>query len=341
MPARPLTLALAGDVMLGRLVDRAIAERGFAYPWGDLLPLLQQADAFLVNLECTLTAHTERWHDGQYKPFYFRAAPSAVTTLELGRVDFASLANNHSGDFGTAGMLETLDALDRAGIAHAGAGRDLAAAREPARLAVDGRRIGIVAFADHPAAWAATPMTPGINYVPIPAAPEDFAAVESALAAAGRQADLVVFSIHWGPNMRARPPRHFREFARRVLAAGADIFWGHSAHLVQGVEVWHGKLILYDAGDLVDDYRVDPELRNDDSALFLVQVSPPRIERLDVVPVRIARMQVNRARGEDRARFIHRFRTLSAEFGTEVIDGPHGVSVPIPPGPPQPGAGAG
>src|SRR3712207_4784257 len=114
--ARPLTLALAGDVMLGRLTNRAIAARGFAYPWGDVLPVLEQADSFLINLECTLTAHTERWRDGaSYKPFYFRADPPVVRTLELGRVDFACLANNHSGDFGTAGLLETLDVLDRAG----------------------------------------------------------------------------------------------------------------------------------------------------------------------------------------------------------------------------------
>jgi poly-gamma-glutamate capsule biosynthesis protein CapA/YwtB (metallophosphatase superfamily) len=201
--ARSLTLAIAGDVMLGRLVNAAIAQYGPAYPWDGLLPLLRQPDLFLVNLECALTRETALWHDGEYKVFYFRADPAAVETLKLGRVDFVSLANNHTLDFGTAGLLETIAVLDQAGIAHAGAGADLAAARRPARLRVGDTRISVVAFADYPAVWAATPTTPGINYTPVSLAPQDFAAIEHALAEARTDADLVVFSIHWGPNMCA------------------------------------------------------------------------------------------------------------------------------------------
>ena len=103
-----------------------------------------------------------------------------------------------------------------------------------------------------------------------------------------------------------------------MIEAGADVFWGHSAHIVQGVEVWHDKPILYDTGDFVDDYAVDPELRNDLSALFLLRTRPPAIERIDVVPVSIARCRVNRARGADRAWWCQRFTALSAELGTDV-----------------------
>ena len=84
--------------------------------------------------------------------------------------------------------------------------------------------------------------------------------------------------------MRSRPTSEFRVFARRVIEAGADVFWGHSAHIVQGVEVWRGKPILYDTGDFVDDYAVDPNLRNDLSGLFL-RVRPPGFQRIDIVPV--------------------------------------------------------
>jgi poly-gamma-glutamate capsule biosynthesis protein CapA/YwtB (metallophosphatase superfamily) len=76
-------------------------------------------------------------------------------------------------------------------------------------------------------------------------------------------ADLVVFSIHWGPNMRQAPPDEFKQFARAVLDAGADIFHGHSAHIFQGIEIYKGKPILYDIGDLIDDYYVDIVNKND------------------------------------------------------------------------------
>jgi poly-gamma-glutamate synthesis protein (capsule biosynthesis protein) len=315
----PIVLALAGDVMLGRLVDQVIAERGFAWPWGNLLPVLRGADLFLMNLECALTAETERWHDGQYKAFYFRADPSVIQTLRIGRVDFASLANNHAGDFGTRGLLDTVEHLDRAGIAHAGAGANLAAAQRPALLTAGGWRIAVLACADYPAAWAASAGGPGLNYTDIALDPATIAPIERALAAARRSADLVVFSIHWGPNMRPRPTRLFRDFARRVIDSGADIFWGHSAHVPQGIEVWRDRLILYDTGDFVDDYRVDPELRNDLSALFLVRVLPPRVLGVELVPVHIHDMQVTLAAGGERDWFTRRMSELCGEMGTAVV----------------------
>lgn len=313
------TIALAGDVMLGRLVDEVIAKRGPIYPWGDLLPVVRQADLFLINLECAVTSRTEEWHDGERKVFYFRADPArAAPTLAAGRVAFASLANNHAGDFDIAGLLETGEVLDRLGIAHAGAGIDLAAARAPARLNAGNLRVAVVAFADHPAVWAATPTSPGINYLPVSTAPATLAVVEETLAQAREDADLVIFSIHWGPNMRSRPTPGFREFAHRVIAAGADVFWGHSAHIVQGIELWQGRPILYDTGDFIDDYAVDPELRNDLSALFLLRVGASAVERVDLLPVAITHCQVNRAQGREREWIVRRLTELCNEFGTDV-----------------------
>jgi poly-gamma-glutamate synthesis protein (capsule biosynthesis protein) len=315
--------------MLGRVVNRVIAEHGSAYPWGDVLPAVGGADCFLINLECALTDHTERWSDGGHKPFHFRANPRVVETLQVAGVDFAALANNHAADFGMTGLLDTIRHLDEAGIAHAGAGGDILAAREPTFLTVAVWRIGIVALADHPAAWAAGPTAPGINYTPVSLAAQHFKAIEQALAMARQQADLVIFSIHWGPNMLARPIPAFRGFAHRVIEAGADIFWGHSAHVVQGVEVWHGRPILYDTGDFVDDYAVDPVLRNDLSGLFLLRARPPATARIDVIPVAIGRCQVNRARGAERDWFVERFTALCAECGTAVLAVGEALTVPV------------
>lgn len=318
---RPITVALAGDVMLGRGVNEVIPSRGYAYPWGDVLSLLQRADLLLINLECALTAETRRWHDG-YKAFYFRAEPDVVETLRVGGVDFASLANNHAGDFGTSGFLETVAVLDRAGIAHAGAGADLISARAPARLAANDLRIAVVAFADYPEAWAASRETPGINYIPVSTEHETLRVVEHALAEARAGADLVIFSIHWGPNMRSHPTAAFQRFARWVVDSGADLFWGHSAHVVQGIEIWNGRPILYDTGDFVDDYAVDPELRNDLSALFLLRVDPPRVVGLDLEPVAIGDRCVTLARGRNRDWFAARITELCAEMGTQVVEIP-------------------
>ncbi|HEV8573694.1 MAG TPA: CapA family protein [Dehalococcoidia bacterium] len=311
------TIAVAGDVMLGRLVNRVIQAQGPQYVWGDLLPLLREADLFLVNLECTLTSRTEPWHDGGYKPFHFRAEPSAVDVLKVAGVDFACVANNHIGDFGAQGLIETVRVLDSAGIAHAGAGIDLAAAREAAVLEASGWRVATISATDQARDSAAGETTPGTNYVQICTDKEDFAPVAESIRSARQRADLVIFTIHWGPNMRLRPTPDFRAFARAVIHAGADIFWGHSAHLVQGIEVRDGKPILYDTGDFIDDYAVDPELRNDLSALFLVRVRPPVVEKVMVIPVAIHHMQVNLAQGAESDFFVGRLAQLSSEMGTQ------------------------
>jgi poly-gamma-glutamate synthesis protein (capsule biosynthesis protein) len=316
--------------MLGRMVHESLARGDYARPWGNVLPVLEPADLFLVNLECVLTKRTERWSDGGYKPFYFRADPAAVATLKAGGVDCVSLANNHTGDFGMEGLRDTLVALDAAGIAHAGAGVDRWSAREPALLTVGGTRVSVVAWADYPAEWAATPTAPGINYVPVSLEPEHFGEVAVALAIAREQADLVVFSIHWGPNMRARPTPEFRAFAHAVIDAGADIFWGHSAHVVQGAELRRGRLILYDTGDLVDDYAVNQHLRNDLSAVFVVRVRPPTVEAVEIVPVHIDNLQATLARDPDRAWFLQRFRRHCEELGTKVTVEPRAVHLAVP-----------
>jgi poly-gamma-glutamate synthesis protein (capsule biosynthesis protein) len=319
-----MVLGLAGDVMLGRLVNDVVHERGYAYPWGNTPTLLLSLDAFLVNLECALTRRVEKWRDAYSRPFHFRADPDLANCLRAARVNYASLANNHIGDFGPEGLLDTIAALDAAGIAHSGAGPDVGAARRAAMLTVRGLRVAVLAFADYPDTWAATADRPGLNYTAVPAPDDDFTTVAAAIAEARAAADLVVFSIHWGPNMRAQPPADFIHFAHRVIDAGATIFWGHSAHILQGVEFRGHGVILYDTGDFVDDYAVDAELRNDLGALFVVEAAPHRAHGLSLVPLRIDHMQVNRASGADRTWVVRRMELLCEEFGTVVEERPDG-----------------
>lgn len=322
-----ISIALAGDVMLGRLVNEAIPRRGYAYPWGNMLDTLRDADLLLINLECALTGHTQAWGGGTAKMFYFRADPPVLETLQLGGVDYTSLANNHAGDYGDEGLLETVRLLDSGGIKHAGADANWSAAREPARLEAGGLRVAVLSFADYPEEWAAGPAKPGINYTPVSLQPGNFEKVRAAIDAAREDADLVVFSIHWGPNMNDRPLKGFREFAHAVIDAGVEVFWGHSAHVVQGIEIYDGRPILYDTGDFVDDYAVDERLRNDLSALFRLSVSDHEVRSVEIIPVKIDDMQVNRAEGAERTWFLRRFTELCHEMKTGVVETEGGATI--------------
>src|SRR5215207_485835 len=310
------TLALTGDVMLGRGVNEALRAARPAEPWGDVLPLLLSADLRIINLECAITEHRRPWSRTP-KVFHFRADPEAIEALKSARVDACSLANNHTLDFEERGLLDTVAYLEAAGIRYAGAGRNLEEAARPVLL--DGE-VALVAFTDNEPPFAAGPDKPGTNYLPVSTEPEVLRRVEEAIGAArDAGARTVVFSNHWGPNMVRRPPEAFRRFARAVVDRGADVYYGHSAHVFQGVEVYRGKPILYDTGDFIDDYAVDPELRNDRSFLCLVSVEGGMFRRLELFPVVLSFAQTERATGGEREEILRRMERLSAEFGTTFV----------------------
>ncbi len=211
-------------------------------------------------------------------------------------------------------MLDTLAHLEAADIRYAGAGRDGEEAVRPALL--EGG-VALVAFTDNEPPFAAGPGKPGTNYLPASVEPEVLRRVEEAIGAPREAgARTVVFSNHWGPNMVERPREVFRRFARAVVDLGADVFYGHSAHVFQGVEIYRGKPILYDTGDFIDDYAVDPHLRNDRSFLFRVSVEDRALERLELFPVILPYARVELAGGTERETILDRMVSLSAEMGT-------------------------
>ena len=311
--AREIKLSLTGDVMLGRGVNEALRAARPEQPWGDTLPLLLSADLRVINLECAITEHKRPWSRTP-KVFHFRADPPAVEVLRAARVDACSLANNHTLDFREQGLLDTLAHLEAAGIRYAGAGRDPEEAARPVLL--EGG-VALVAFTDNEPPFAAGPDKPGTNYLPVSTEPAVLRRVEETIAAAREAgAETVVFSNHWGPNMVRRPPDAFRQFARAVVDLGADVYYGHSAHIFQGVEVYRGKPILYDTGDFIDDYAVDPDLRNDRSFLFRVSVEGGELRRLELFPVVLPYARVELAEGAEREAILDHMASLSGEMGT-------------------------
>ena len=317
-----LTLALMGDVMLGRYVNEILKSLSPAEMWDDLLPHLAQADLRIVNLECALTRHLDPWARTP-KMFHFRADPSAVSVLQAARIDACVLANNHILDFEERGLRDTLRVLRANGIRYAGAGVDATEAAKPAMLEVQGEspcRVALLSCTDNEPAFAADARRPGTHYLEISMRQETLAGVAKNIASARSQgADCVVFSNHWGANFVERPAPEFRSFARQVIELGADVYYGHSAHICQGIEIHRGKPILCDTGDFIDDYAVHPLLRNDRSCLFKVMFAEGRLCRIELLPVSLDVGYVAAARGKEYEEICARMEMLCAEFGTMLM----------------------
>ena len=127
--------------------------------------------------------------------------------------------------------------------------------------------------------------------------------------------------------MRRRPTPAFEAFARAAVDHGIDLIHGHSAHLFQGVERYRQGLVLYDTGNILDDFPVDPDFRNDWSFVFLVEADATGQHRLRLVPVRLGYGRVDLATGAEFEAIVERMRALCAALGTPVVRTAEGLEV--------------
>ena len=291
---RRAKLGFVGDVMLGRAIDDLLRSHAPEDVLGDIHPLLRQADAVLGNLECAITDRKRVW-SASPKAFHFRAGPHAVKLLTAGNVRYVSLANNHILDCEVEGLRDTLRHLDRAGIVHAGAGMSAAEATAPSIVQTGDLRIGILSATDNEPPFAAVDGNAGTNFFPRDDPSSILQWVESQVPRLRNEGvDVVVFSVHWGPNLLEVPPPPIQRLAHALIDLGVDIVHGHSAHVFQGVER-HGRgLILYDCGEFIDDYETDPVLHSDWAFLFLVDVDEEGVGDLHMVPfdIRAGRLRL-------------------------------------------------
>ena len=127
-----------------------------------------------------------------------------------------------------------------------------------------------------------------------------------------------ILSLHWGPNMVGRPAALLRRLAHAAIDMGWKIVFGHSAHVFHGIELRRGCPILYAAGDLVDDYAVDPQWRNDHQLLFELELDGERLRRILLHPLFIAQCRTVPADATQAAWIAGRMRALCGEFGTRI-----------------------
>jgi poly-gamma-glutamate synthesis protein (capsule biosynthesis protein) len=272
--------------------------------WGDALEEFQREapQAKVINLETTITRSVTPWQD---KEVHYKMSPENISCLTAAGIDCCVLANNHMLDWGIAGLLDTLEALDKAGIKHAGAGHNLGEAQAPAILETgDDCRVIVFSLGSIssgiPAEWSAQEDRPGVNV--IETQPGDpVCSLAKAIREHRRKGDVVVASIHWGGNWGYKIPSSQRKLAHHLVdEAGLNILHGHSSHHVKGIEVYKGCLILYGCGDFLNDYEGIPgyeSFRGDLGLMYFVDVNPwdGRLIDLRMIPTQIRRFRVNRA----------------------------------------------
>jgi poly-gamma-glutamate synthesis protein (capsule biosynthesis protein) len=292
------------------------------WPWGEALSLLDEfsPDVRLINLETSITGNGEF---APRKAVHYRMHPDNIGCLTAVRPDACALANNHILDFGARGLADTLDALTHAEIRAVGAGLTAQEAEQPTVVPCgDGKRVVIAArgmeSSDIPRSWAASHSRPGVAFV-ADLSDRSAAVLADRVLAAKRPGDIAIVSVHWGSNWGYDVDGRQVRFAHRLIDAGVDIVHGHSSHHPRPVELYADKLILYGCGDAVDDYEGITGYEEFRPNLRLLYFAPidDRVT-LQMVPMRMRRMRLERVPHDDAAWLQRTLDRISRPFRTRV-----------------------
>ena len=297
-----------------------------SYVWGAAFDEFNRTrpDVRIINLETSIT----RSEDYAPKGINYRMSSENAQCLAAAGIDCCVLANNHVLDWGRAGLLDALATLARLKIKTAGAGRNLAQASAPAMLNVPGKgRVLVFALAvvtsGTPPSWAATQEAPGVTLLTELSA-ASVARIADQVARLRQPGDVVIVSIHWGPNWGYEIPDEQRRFAHAVIdQAGVSIVHGHSSHHPKAIEVYRNRLILYGCGDFLNDYegiRGYEEFRDDLGLMYFADISSSSmdLEALEIIPLQIRQFRLIRPTIPD-VDWVRQMLDLeSRRFGTRV-----------------------
>ncbi len=273
-PTATWTLVAGGDVMLDRTIylRSVIQRKGPHYPWkgghaeitgrrcctaagyplpvvrrvgdgGAVRALFRDADLAVVNLEGP-AVDDFRWHP---RGLTFTFDPDLLTGLRYAGVDVVTIGNNHIGNAGRDGVVETIRHLDQLDIAHVGAGRDRKRARRPAWFEVAGQRVAFLGYDAVRPGYNATATRPGSAGLD----PDRYRVDVTRARDAG--ADVVVVLPHWGREYTAAPTDRQRSHARALTKAGSTVVLGSHSHVAGALETIRGRPVLYSLGNLIFD----------------------------------------------------------------------------------------
>ena len=210
---------------------------------GAVREVISGADIAMANFE-NPAPNRFTWHKAKT---VFTADPTLIDGLVKAGIDYVGIANNHIGDAGNNGILQTIANLKKRGLKYSGAGKDLAAAQRPAILDANGTKVAILAYDAIAPGYHAAKGEPGSSKLTIKA-------VQAGVKAARKAgAKVVIVFPHWGAEYRYSPFQNQQRLARQIIDAGADMIIGNHAHYAAAVEVYKGKPIWYALGNFVFD----------------------------------------------------------------------------------------
>ena len=305
--AKAVTVTGGGDVIGGFGVSGVVASMGSGL-FKSIAPYFKSSEFGFVNLESPLTygGDPQGWKD-----VIIKGNPALAPAMAKSGINVVNMANNHAGDMGDSGLLDSFKYCRKAGITVVGAGTNLKKAQAGAVLKTDGATAAFLGFSDVlPAGYPATSTSPGTS-----PGRANINAVKANIRAAAKKADYVFVGWHWNFEYKRAPSYLESSEGKAAVDAGADIVFAHHPHLLDGVQAYHGGLICYSLGNLVFSGFSGETAQ---TMLVKATVSKHAIDA-KLIPVTISGSGVPTvADGSTGLSILERVKSFSASLGTTV-----------------------
>ena len=315
---RESTLVVVGDMEIDRPEPRNTFSEVASY--------LKAADLRFGGLEASMS-YLGAPASGK---IVMRHSPEMIQGYLEGGFDVLAFASNHCMDYGVEPFVETMELLERNGIAYSGAGRNIQEARTPAVVERGGVRYGFLSYVlELPLGWGAGPSKPGVApirqdalYGPPYLNEEDLAAMIADVERARPRVDFLLASFHWGASQSRTLTLSQQAVAHAAVEAGVDVIVGHHPHIVQGVEVYRGRPVFYALGNFVLDHDHPMFLPTARESICLkLTLKGGALSRVTIAPVVIEADGSPRILGEEEPRsaeILGTLASLSKKLGTQI-----------------------
>lgn len=294
-----ISLLFTGDVELSEGVQEAYSSQGIeGVISSGVRELMTSANVTFINNEFCFSTRGEQAADKQYT---FRVNPSYVSALTDMGVDIASLANNHSLDYGHDALTDTFSTLENAGIKYVGAGADFDRASELQIFEIGGKKIGFL---------AASRVYPVVDWNVLNTQPGMFGTYDSellnlAIENSREQVDFLVVYVHWGIEKASNPEEYQRNLGHEYIDAGADLVVGAHPHVLQGVEYYNGKPIFYSLGNFIFNSSIPR------TAVLSVKLEKDMNPTYTLIPASASNYLTQISEGEDASNTLKYVKSIS------------------------------
>ncbi|MBK5251393.1 MAG: CapA family protein [Peptostreptococcaceae bacterium] len=310
---RRIVLSATGDIMLGRRVGRLLDDNGGESAYRGFSTVFSRSDVLFGNLECSLSEKGQKLLE---KGIWLRASPNKAELLKEAGFSILSLANNHILDYGNEALSDTIAFLEEEGIGHVGAGKDIEAARKPEIFKKGDTSIGFLAYNEFSYYfWSYQERRKFVAEKDVPGtAPMDLGPIIDDIKKLKSRVDLVAVSLHWGIEESNMETEEQRRVAHALIDAGADIIIGHHPHVLQGLEIYRGRPILYSLGNYIFDQNNE---NNKQGMVAEIEIVRGNLTSLSLHPLYVKdKSEPIVPEGEKLREIMDKISLLSKDMGT-------------------------